>query len=127
MGNLHQGIRNNGIEENLARLTPPFHSVPNPRKIEGWHFSNDSSACTSRPFQADSNPENPRKFIFSPEVGKRIDGPSANRSVTAEDVQEIERFGRGALTIEKFRLDPGKDGCPEIAEMDFFVEIEGGY
>jgi hypothetical protein len=31
-------IREAGREENLARLTPPWHFVPNPRDIEGWHF-----------------------------------------------------------------------------------------
>jgi hypothetical protein len=24
--------------EDLSRLTPPWHFVPNPREIEGWHF-----------------------------------------------------------------------------------------
>lgn len=120
-------VTEHGRDENLARLTPPLHFSPNPREIEGWHLLADASACTSRPYQADSGPENPRKFIFSPEVGKRIDGPNANLSVTAEEVQEIERFGRGMMMIEKFRLEPGKDGCPEIGEMDFSIEIEGGY
>jgi len=26
--------------EDLSRLTPPWHFVPNPREIEGWHFRN---------------------------------------------------------------------------------------
>jgi hypothetical protein len=120
-------IREYGREENLARLTPPFHSAPNPREIEGWHLSEDPFACASRPYTAPSGPENPRKFIFSPEVGKRIDGPNAGRRVAAEEVEEIERFGRGTLAIGKFRLEPGKDGCPEIGDMDFSVEVEGGY
>jgi hypothetical protein len=28
-------------QEDLSRLTPPWHFVPNPREIEGWHFRND--------------------------------------------------------------------------------------
>jgi len=33
-------VREKGGEENIARLTPPLHGVPNPRAIEGWHFRN---------------------------------------------------------------------------------------
>ena len=63
-------IKELGRDENLARLTPPLHFVPNPREIEGWHFSDNPSDCASRDYEAEAGPENPRKFIFSPEVGK---------------------------------------------------------
>jgi hypothetical protein len=39
----------------------------------------------------------------------------------------IRKGWKFSLVFEKFRLEPGRNGCPEIAEMDFFVEIEGGY
>ena len=32
-----------GRKEDLARLTPPFHFVPNPREVEGWHFRNEDN------------------------------------------------------------------------------------
>jgi hypothetical protein len=120
-------IKELGRDENLARLTPPLHSAPNPREIEGWQFSKNPSDCISRPYEAETGPENPRKFIFSPEVGKQIDGPNAGRSVTPEEIQNIERFGKGTLTIKSFQLEPGKDGCPKIQWLDFSVQLEGGY
>ena len=119
-------IREYGRDENLARLTPPLHFVPNPRFIEGWHLLEDPSICTSRPYAAESGPENPRKFIFSPEVGLRIDGEKAGRSPTHEDVEDIRRFGRGTMKIEDFKLGLGNNGCPNIEWIKFSVQIEGG-
>lgn len=71
-------------------------------------------------------PENLRRFLFSPEVGRGIDGPAAGRSVTPADVEAVHRFGRGTLAIERFVLRPG-DGCPGIAWLEFSVRLEGGY
>jgi hypothetical protein len=120
-------IKELGRDENLARLTPPLHFVPNPRYIEGWHLSDKPMECTSREYDAESGPENPRKFIFSPEVGKKIAGPDAGQSVTPEEIQQIERFGKGTLTIKNFKLDSGSDGCPKIQWMDFSVNFKGGF
>lgn len=120
-------VREHGREENLSRLTPPLHFAPNPREIEGWHLSETPSDCKDRPYGAEAGPENPRKFIFSPEVGKSIDGAGTARSVNHEEIKEIEKFGRGTLTIQKFALKPGKNGCPKIQWMQFSVELEGGY
>ncbi|MEW6261359.1 MAG: hypothetical protein AB1547_15800 [Thermodesulfobacteriota bacterium] len=120
-------IQEHGRDENLARLTPPFHFVPNPRYIEGWHLSKDPSACTTREYLADAGPANPREFIFSPEVGIRIDASQSNRAVEAKEIKEIQRFGRGALTIQEFKLQPAADGCPVIEWMTFSVRLEGGY
>jgi len=53
-------VREFGRDENLARLTPPFHFMPNPRDIEGWHFLENPSACVHRPHNADAGPGNPR-------------------------------------------------------------------
>jgi len=120
-------IRELGRDENLARLTPPLHFVPNPRYIEGWHLLEDPTTCTTREYLAEVGPTNPREFIFSPEVGRSIDHNESNRSVEVQDIEEIQRFGRGTLTIEKFRLHPGANGCPVIEWMQFSVRLEGGY
>jgi hypothetical protein len=47
--------------------------------------------------------------------------------VTPEEVEEVQRFGRGTLTIESFKLAPGRDGCPKMESMGFSVHLEGGY
>jgi hypothetical protein len=120
-------IREVGSNENLSRLTPPLHSSPNPREIEGWQLSNKPSECASRPFAAEAGPKELRGFIFSPEVGKSIDGSCAHRSVTAQDIEAIQRFGRGTLIIEQYGLIPEEDGCPMIEWMTFSVQLEGGY
>lgn len=120
-------IKEHGRDENLARLTPPFHFVPNPRYIEGWHLSEDPSACTTREYLADEGPANPREFIFSPEVGKSIDASKLSRAVEAQEVEEIERFGRGELTIKEFKLQPTADGCPTIEWLQFSVHLQGGF
>ncbi len=120
-------VREFGKDENLARLTPPLHSAPNPREIEGWHLSSQPSGCGKRPYGAEAGPGNPRKFIFSPEVAKTIDGAGAGRAVSAEEVARVEKFGQGILTIEKFALAPGENGCPKIEWLEFSVQLEGGY
>ena len=115
-------IKEHGRDENLARLTPPFHFVPNPRHIEGWHLlegPSKNSECDPRERNA---PGELREFIFSPEVGKKINYP-----MEAQEVEEIQRFGRGALTIKKFKLQTAADGCPVIEWMQFSVSLEGGY
>lgn len=61
------------------------------------------------------------------EVGQKIDSPTAGRSVTVEEIKDIENFGRGTLTIEKFEIEPGQDGCPKIKQLEFSVQLEGGY
>lgn len=120
-------VRQKGREENLARLTPPLHFAPNPREIEGWHLASSLHAYPSCVHAADMRPENPRRFIFSPEVGLTIDGPAAARSVTPREIETIGRYGRGALSIERFAFGPQKDGCPQIEWMGFSVEISVGY
>ena len=119
-------IREYGRDENLARLTPPLHFVPNAREIEGWHLADEPSACSARRYAAEAGPDNPRRFIFSPEVGQRIGGEKADRSSTPEDIEAIQRFGRGTLTIEGSKLGPGTNGCPKIEWIKFAVQLEGG-
>ena len=120
-------VRELGRDENLARLTPPFHFVPNPREIEGWHFLEKPSACINRPYNADAGPTNPRQFIFSPEVGKTIAGPDSRLALSDENIDAVKKFGRGEMDIKKFKLTPGKDGCPRIEWLEFSVQLNGGY
>lgn len=120
-------IKEYGRDENLARLTPSFHFMPNPREIEGWHFLENPSACVDRPYDADAGPANPRQFIFSPEVGKQIAGPDSRFAVSVEDVDAVQKFGKGEMDIKKFKLAPDKDGYPQIEWLEFSVRLEGGY
>jgi hypothetical protein len=120
-------IKEFGRDENLARLTPPFHFMPNPCEIEGWQFLEKPSECANRPYNADAGPVNPRQFIFSPEVGKTIAGPDSRKAFIEEDIDAVKKFGRGEMDIRKFKLMPGKDGCPKIEWLEFSVQIDGGY
>jgi hypothetical protein len=95
-------------EEDLARLTPPFHFTPNPRFIEGWHFRNVEN---TGPNDGSVNaPQELREFIFSPRVGQEIQGPSATSGPTLADVEEVRAFGRGWLSIESYSLSPPGPG-----------------
>ncbi|QIK38360.1 hypothetical protein GWK36_10645 [Caldichromatium japonicum] len=69
-------VHEDGRDDDLARLTLPLHGAPNPREIEGWQFLEDPSACASRPYEAESGPESPRRFVFSPEVGQTLATPA---------------------------------------------------
>jgi len=120
-------VRKYGRAENLARLTPSFHFVPNPREIESWQFLENPSACANRPYNADAGPANPRKFIFSPELGKSIAGQDTRVAATEEDVKKVQNSGRGELSIHKFKLVPGRDGCPQMEWIEFSVQLDGGY
>lgn len=94
--------------EDLSRLTPPWHFVPNPREIEGWHFRN---ADNTSPNEGNLNaPQELREFIFSPQVGREIQGPLATSSPTIEEVERVQAFGRGWLHLDEFRLTPPRRG-----------------
>ena len=70
--------------EDLSRLTPPWHFVPNPREIEGWHFRNaDNTAPNDGSVNA---PQELRDFIFHPKSVKAL-------STTA--VRQLRRMSRG--------------------------------
>jgi hypothetical protein len=86
--------------EDLSRLTPPWHFVPNPREIEGWHFRN---ADNTGPNDGSVNaPQELREFIFSPAVGREVEYNGS--ATTAEDVEKVRAFGRGWFFIESYRL-----------------------
>ena len=106
-------------DENVARLTPPFHFVPNPRYIEGWHFRN---ADNTGPNDGSVNaPQTERKFMFSPKLARSIQYPPGQ-----EDVAIVQADGRGVLTIIELHLGnliPGERA--HIESMTFRVTVEG--
>jgi hypothetical protein len=112
-------VRDERPDENIARLTGPFHFVPNPRYVEGWHFRN---ADNTGPNDGSVNaPQEERRFLFSPEVGRSFDYP-----LTEPEAEEFTRqAGRGLLTIRK--LVPGNLVPREkawIERMDFTIDLE---
>jgi hypothetical protein len=119
-------VKKEGRDEDLARLTPPFHSVPNPRDIEGWHFRNADNTGPNEAGEKNVNaPGEIRGFIFSPEVGRTIQGPDAKSGPTAEEIAAVGDFGTGRLTVLEFRLTEPRAG--EQAAMIWMrgeVEIE---
>ncbi len=119
-------IREYGRDENLSRLTPPLHFLPNPREIEAWHIKASPPGCYGQ-YDQKQAPPFPREFVFSPEVGKSIDGPHATKSVTAEDINAVGRFGKGRFYVERFDSVNDDKGCPVIKNMEFRVFLEGGY
>ncbi|HMI30124.1 MAG TPA: hypothetical protein VK527_00165 [Candidatus Limnocylindrales bacterium] len=109
--------------EDLASLTPPFHFVPNPTDIEGWHFRNKAN---TGPNQGDVNaPGRVRDFIFSREVGYRIQPAGAEGEITEEEVERVGNAGRGVLTIDDMVLTAPRPGeRAGIESMRFTVAIE---
>jgi hypothetical protein len=98
-------VREAGRDEDLSRLTPPFHSVPNPRDIEGWHFRNADNTGPNEPGEKNVNaPGQTREFIFSPEVGRTIQGPDAKSGPSPEEIDAVRGFGEGTLEILDYRL-----------------------
>ena len=91
--------------ENLARLTPPWHG-PNARYLEGWHFRN---ADNTGPNDGSVNqPQEFREFIFSPAVGTGLEYNGS--ATTVDDVARVRAFGRGWLFIESYVLTPPRSG-----------------
>lgn len=105
-------VRDDRPEENIARLTPPFHFAPNPRYLEGWHFRNLEN---TGPNDGSVNaPQEERDFIFSPQVGRSIDYP-----VTTAQATELSAFGRGLLVVKSMEL-----GNLERGERAHFERLE---
>lgn len=107
--------------ENIARLTPPFHSVPNPRFVEGWHFRNESN---TGPNDGSVNaPGSVREFIFSSKVGLSMEYPP-----TVDQLEEVKRDGTGMLEIieaELGNLFPEKQA--NVVRMRFRVMLVVGH
>lgn len=92
--------------EDLSRLTPPWHFVPNAREIEGWHFRNGGN---TGPNDGSVNaPQELREFIFSPQVGRGIEYTGS--ATSGKDVENVRSFGRGWLFIEQYTLTPARQG-----------------
>lgn len=102
--------------EDLSRLTPPWHFVPNDCEIEGWHFRN---AGNTGPNDGSVNaPQELREFIFSPAVGRGIEYSGSGTS--GEDVDKVRAFGRGWLFIEEYKLTPPLRGTRAAFETMTF-------
>ncbi|MFH1145174.1 MAG: hypothetical protein V1774_11575 [Candidatus Eisenbacteria bacterium] len=118
-------VRERGRDEDLARLTPPLHGPLNPRSIEGWQFRNAANTGPNEAGEQNVNaPGESRTVIFSPEVGRTIDGPNATSQPTPVDIEAVRRFGEGTLEILEYRLtnlDPGEQAGMEW--MRFEVEL----
>jgi len=118
-------IRDQRGTEDISRLTPPFHFVPNPRDVEGWHSRNVDNSGPNEPGEKNVNaPGLLREFIFSPAVGQTIGSPNAQRKPTPEDIEAIRSFGEGKLLILNYgltSLEPGKRARFEW--MRFQVEL----
>lgn len=85
--------------DDLARITPPFHFVPNPRDLHGWHFRNRAN---TGPNVGDVNaPQETRGFIFDREIPPGWPDPTR--------VEKAD--GRGALEIVDFSLSPPEPGA----------------
>jgi hypothetical protein len=109
-------IRGRGGPEDMARCTPPFHFVPNPREIEGWHFRNADNTGPNDAGPKNVNaPQEVREFVFAPAL-----------AATQADLASTcgERFGRGVLRIEAFELSPLQPGeRARFESLKFAVEL----
>ena len=115
-------VSERGRTENIARLTPPFHFVPNSRYIEGWHFRNEDNTGPNN--GCVNAPQEEREFIFSPEVGETIGGPQARYSVSPGEVDRVEAFGRGDMGITHLKLSPLiENEKARILAMEFQCKI----
>lgn len=115
-------VREKGQDDSLARYTPPLHFLPNPRWIEGWNFRD---SMNTGPNLGDVNaPQQFRAFIFSPEVGRSIQGSNSKSSLTAQEERRIFYFGNGHLQIKSIELSPPKAGeKAKIEKMSFDCSI----
>jgi len=118
-------IGEKGRDVNLARLTPPLHFAPNPRELEGWHFRNADNTGPNEPGEKNVNaPGDIREFIFSPEVGRTIQGADANRAPDETDIEKVRTYGRGILKITDYALadlEPGRKA--RFASLAFEVRF----
>ncbi|MBI4586002.1 MAG: hypothetical protein HY717_18485 [Planctomycetes bacterium] len=99
-------------------MTPPFHFVPNPRSIEGWHLRNaDNTGPNEAGIRNVNAPGLEREFWFSPSVSRET-------PITHQEVRRAKSFGRGVFRIVKYTLEdlvPGKQAS--FAALQFEVDL----
>ena len=118
-------IRDERGTQDISRLTTPWHFVPNPRYIEGWHFRNSDNSGPNAPGPKNVNaPQKIREFMFSPEVGKTIDGRDSNGKPNPKELERVAAYGQGKLTILDYRLtNLAKSDRADFEWIKFKVEI----
>jgi hypothetical protein len=111
-------VRADGRKDDLSRLTTPFHSVPNPRDIEGWHFRNADNTGPNQAGPLNVNaPQTVREFVFAPHV-------TSETPKTTEEVERARAAGRGRLQIRRYTLSPPSPGeRARMLSMEFEVEL----
>jgi hypothetical protein len=122
-------VREPGRDEDLSRLTPPFHFVPNPRDLEGWHLRNANNTGPNEAGEKNVNaPAVEREFIFSPEVGCGIQGVDTTTSPSEDEVEKVRAYGRGALKVIDYRLnnlEPGHQAGFEWLRFEVMLSWPG--
>jgi hypothetical protein len=69
-------------------------------------------------------PQGEREFIFSPEVGRSIQGSATDWPPTPEEIDRVGIFGRGVLYIEQLNLSPPERGHrASILEIHFYCTV----
>jgi len=108
-------------DEDLARFTPAFNSLPDQRCLEGWHFRNERNTGPNK--GTVNAPQLVREFYFSPEVGLSMEYPLSERQY-----QRMIKQGRGVFTITEMKLgnlQPGQTAT--IQTMKFKTTLYIGF
>jgi len=100
-------IQDNRLTEDISRLTPPFHFVPNARSIEGWHFRNSDNKGLNEIGEKNVNaPQKVRAFtaclLASPNAMDRADIISDNETMKTP----AGTFKNCIRVEETFGIDP---------------------
>jgi hypothetical protein len=94
--------------EDLSRLTPPWHFVPNPRVIEGWHFRNaDNTSPNEGSLMRLRSCAN---SYFLHRWGARFRGPWQRRARPLRRLSGSRHSGEVWLHLDEFRLTPPRRG-----------------
>ena len=95
----------------IAKYTTPWHGI-NATQVHGWHFRNSDNTGPNDGGPKNVNaPQEIREFYFSPEVDRTFGYAATGQSPTIEDVERMEKFGKGVLEIldhDLTNLQPGQ-------------------